>query len=103
DEAGNRVPEVHESGPSAGNQPLRGIDRDSIPMTVTGLPTRCASNTTEVSAPAMSAQRSSGGWSWSTKDRLTVRMSEGFLSSEFFSAEKISPTVVKSLPGCTCG
>ena len=34
---------------------------------------------------------------------MTVRMSNGFLRSAFFSAEKISPTVAKSLPATACG
>ncbi len=72
-------------------------------MTVTGFPPRCASNTTEVSASAMSAHRSSTAWSWSTTERITVRMSNGFLRSGLVSDEKMSPTVVKSLDGCTCG
>ncbi len=77
--------------------------RDSMPMTLTGYPPRCASNTTDVSASAMSAHRSSTVWSWSTSERITVRMSNGFLRSGFVSAEKMSPTVVKSLDGWMCG
>ena len=34
---------------------------------------------------------------------MTVRMSNGFFRSGFAVAEKMSPTVVKSLNGCTCG
>ena len=45
----------------------------------------------------MPAQRSRTAWSWSTTARITVRMSNGFLRSGFVSAEKMSPTVVKSL------
>ena len=51
----------------------------------------------------MSAHRSSTGWSWSTTERITVRMSNAFLRSLLVLAEKMSPTVVKSLDGCTCG
>ena len=51
----------------------------------------------------MPAQRSSTGWSWSESARITVRMSNGFLRSGLASAEKISPTVVKSLPATSCG
>jgi hypothetical protein len=47
----------------------------------------------------MSGHRSSTGWSWSTTDRMTVRMSNGFLRSLLTVAEKISPTVVNSLEG----
>jgi hypothetical protein len=72
EDCGNRVPEVHWSGPSAGTHPVRGMTRDSMPMTDTGIPAMCASNTTEVSASAMSAHRSSTGWSWSTTERMTV-------------------------------
>ena len=56
-----------------------------------------------MSASAMAAQRSSTSWSWSTTARITVRMSNGFLRSGLVSAEKMSPTVVKSLIGCWCG
>jgi hypothetical protein len=103
DERGNSVPAVHWSGPSAGKLPRRGIGRDSMPSTVTGRPPRCASSTTVVSASAMPAQRSSTGWSWSLTARMTVRMSNGFLRSGFAVAEKMSPTVVKSLDGWSCG
>ena len=51
----------------------------------------------------MPAQRSSTGWSWSDRARITVRMSNGFLRSGLAVAEKISPTVVKSLPATRCG
>ena len=59
--------------------------------------------TTAVSASAMPAQRSSVGRSWSATARMTVRMSKAFLRSALVSAEKISPTVVKSLPSTSCG
>ena len=51
----------------------------------------------------MPAQRSSVSWSWSATARITVRMSKAFLRSGLVSAEKISPTVVKSLPSTSCG
>lgn len=51
----------------------------------------------------MPAQRSSTGWSWSATARITVRMSNAFLRSGLAVAEKISPTVLKSLPGSECG
>ncbi len=51
----------------------------------------------------MPAQRSSTGWSWSDSARITVRMSNGFLRSGLCSAEKIRPTVVKSLSTGACG
>ncbi len=74
-----------------------------MPTRHTGHPPRCASCTTAVSASAMPAHRSSTGWSVSATARITVRMSNAFLRSGFFSAEKISPTVVKSLPATSCG
>ena len=74
-----------------------------MPIRQTGQPPRCASCTTAVSASAIPAQRSSTGWSWSDSARITVRMSKGFLRSGLCSAEKISPTVVKSLSGMACG
>ena len=51
----------------------------------------------------MPAQRSSVGWSWSARARITVRMSKAFLRSGLEVAEKISPTVVKSLSADSCG
>ena len=51
----------------------------------------------------MPAQRSSTWWSWSDTARMTVRMSKAFLRSGLAVAEKISPTVAKSLPARTCG
>ena len=51
----------------------------------------------------MPAQRSSTGWSWSATARITVRMSNAFLRSGLAVAEKISPTVLKSLSGSECG
>ena len=74
-----------------------------MPSRHTGLPPRCTSCTTAVSASAMPAQRSSTGWSWSASARITVRMSNGFLRSGLAVAEKISPTVAKSLPASECG
>ena len=62
-----------------------------------------ASETTAVSASAMPAQRSSVAWSWSATARIRVRMSNGFLRSGFVADEKMSPTVVKSLPASACG
>jgi hypothetical protein len=59
--------------------------------------------TTEVSASAIPAQRSRTGWSWSLTARITVRMSKGFFRSGLAVAEKMSPTVVKSLDACRCG
>ena len=38
EDCGKRVPDVHWSGPSAGTHPLRGMTRDSMPMTHTGIP-----------------------------------------------------------------
>jgi hypothetical protein len=35
--------------------------------------------------------------------RISVRMSNAFLRSGFACAEKMSPTVVKSLPSMACG
>lgn len=86
-----------------GGKPRRGTDRDSIPIRQTGHPPMCTSCTAEVSASAMPAQRSSTAWSWSDSARITVRMSNGFLRSGLCCAEKISPTVVKSLPAIVCG
>jgi hypothetical protein len=103
DERGNSVPAVQTSGPSAGKLPRRGSGRDSMPTTVTGWPPRCASTTTEVSASAMPAHRSSTAWSWSAIARMTVRMSNAFFRSGLAVAEKMSPTVVNSLAGCWCG
>ncbi len=40
DERGNSVPAVHWSGPSVGNDPRRGMGRDSTPSTATGFPPR---------------------------------------------------------------
>ena len=51
----------------------------------------------------MPAHRSSTGWSASVTARITVRMSKGFFRSGLASAEKMSPTVVKSLQGALCG
>ena len=51
----------------------------------------------------MPAQRSSVAWSWSATARITVRMSNAFLRSGLLAGEKISPTVVKSLSGASCG
>ncbi len=59
--------------------------------------------TTEVSASAMPAHRSSTSPSESTTARITVRMSNGFFRSGLAVAEKMSPTVVKSLLGCVWG
>ena len=67
------------------------------------MPPRCTSCTTAVSASAMPAQRSRTAWSWSASARITTRMSNCFLRSGFLAAEKISPTVVKSLPATACG
>ena len=74
-----------------------------MPSRHTGRPPMCASCTTAVSASAMPAQRSSTGWSWSDSARITVRISNGFFRSGLCSAEKIWPTVVKSLPSIACG
>ncbi len=91
------------SGPSVGGNPRRGTERDSTPTRQTGHPPRWTSCTTAVSASAIPAQRSSTGWSASDTARITVRMSNAFLRSGFVSGEKISPTVVKSLPSALCG
>ena len=91
------------SGPSVGGKPRRGTVLDSIPTRQTGNPPSCASCTTAVSASAIPAQRSSTGWSWSATARISVRMSNAFLRSGFVAAEKISPTVLKSLSGTLCG
>ena len=91
------------SGPSVGGKPRRGTGRDSMPSRQTGQPPRWASFTTAVSASAIPAHRSSVGWSWSASARITVRMSKAFLRSGLVAAEKISPTVVKSLSGELCG
>ena len=56
-----------------------------------------------MSASAIPAHRSSVAWSWSATARITVRMSKAFLRSGLLSAEKIWPTVVKSLSGVLCG
>ena len=56
-----------------------------------------------VSASAIPAHRSRVGWSWSARARMTVRMSKAFLRSGLEAAEKISPTVVKSLSATSCG
>jgi hypothetical protein len=61
DDCGKRVPAVQVSGPSLGGNPRLGTGRDSMPMSDTGLPPRWASSTTDVSASAMPAQRSSVG------------------------------------------
>ena len=74
-----------------------------MPSRHTGSPPRCASCTTAVCAAAIPAQRSSTRWSWSATARITVRMSKGFLRSGLAAAEKISPTVLNSLPGSVCG
>jgi hypothetical protein len=65
-------------------------------------PTR-ASTTTAVSASAIPAQRSSIGWSWSARARITVRMSNGFFRSGLLTEDQMSPTVAKSLPSRACG
>ncbi len=103
DDRGNRVPAVQVSGPSLGGKPGRGTGRDSMPTRLTGQPPRWASNTTEVSASAMPAQRSSGRWSWSTTARIRVRMSKAFFRSGLVVGEKMSPTVWKSLSAISCG
>ena len=59
DERGNSVPAVQMSGPSLGGKPRRGIGRDSMPIRQTGRPPRWASKTTDMSASAIPAQRSS--------------------------------------------
>ncbi len=74
-----------------------------MPITVTGYPPRWASTTTDVSASAIAAHRSSIAWSLSTTDAMTARMSNGFLRSLFVSSAKISPTVVNGLSGWLCG
>ncbi len=74
-----------------------------MPSRHTGWPPTCASWTTAVSASAMPAQRSRTSWSWSATARITVRMSKAFLRSGLVSAEKISPTVRKSLPSTSWG
>ncbi len=56
-----------------------------------------------VSASAQAAQRSRTSWSWSTTARITVRMSKAFLRSGLASEDQMSPTVVKSLIGWSCG
>ena len=56
-----------------------------------------------MSASAIPAQRSSTGWSWSDSARITTRMSNGFFRSGLCAAEKIWPTVAKSLPAIACG
>src|SRR5271166_2147245 len=58
DERGKRVPAVHWSGPSAGTKPSLDTGCDSMPMRHTGMPPRCASHTTAVSADRMPDQRS---------------------------------------------
>ena len=103
DDRGKSVPAVQVSGPSLGGKPRRGTDLDSMPMRQTGRPPRWASCTTEVSASAMPAQRSSTGWSASATARISVLMSNGFLRSGLVADEKMSPTVVKSLPSTSCG
>ncbi len=102
-EAGNSVPAVNRSGPSAGGKPRRASGRDSMPIRQAGQPPIRASVTTAVSASAMSAQRSRTGWSWSATARMTARMSKGFLRSGLAVAEKISPTLVKGVSGWLWG
>jgi len=97
------VPEDHASGPSAGIAPKRDSGRHSMPSSDTGQPPRWASHVTAISASRMPAQRSSGSWSASATARITVRMSNGFLRPGFVSSEKISPTVLRSEPGASCG
>ena len=103
DERGNSVPAVQVSGPSVGGNPGRGCGRDSIPINDTGHPPRCASKTTDVSAPAIPAQRSSTLWSWSVTECINVRMSNGFLRSGLVAGEKMSPTTRNSLSATSCG
>src|SRR5665647_3463434 len=74
EERGNSVPAVQMSGPSLGGNPRRGWGLDSIPINDTGNPPRWASKTTEVSASAMPAHRSSTSWSWSVTARILVRI-----------------------------
>jgi len=98
DERGNRVPEVHWSGPSAGWKPRRGRGRDSKPRTEAGWPPRKASQTTPISASSMPYQRSRGSRSWSMTAAITRRMSKGFLRPALPASEKVSPTTSKPSP-----
>jgi hypothetical protein len=63
DDCGKSVPADQNSGPSAGTNACRGSGRDWMPIMHTGMPPRCASQTTAVSPPRRSRQRSSGAWS----------------------------------------
>ena len=68
------------------------------------MPPRCTSCTTAVSASAMPGPALQHRVVLVGRARrITVRMSNGFLRSGLCSAEKISPTVVKSLSGIACG
>ena len=58
----------------------------------------CASHTIAVSAARHWPQRSSGSESASATARITERMSNGFLRSGLWVAEKMSPTVAMSEP-----
>ena len=104
DDCGKSVPEVHDGGPSAGTDPVRGRPWDSSPIRQSGIPPMCASHTMAFSPSRQRAQRSNGSWSVSVTARITDRMSKGFLRSPLSSAEKTSPTRSKSDPGTgLCG
>ena len=104
DDCGNSVPEVYDDGPPAGTNPRRATVWDSMPSRHTGMPPTCASHTIAVSAPRHWLQRSSGSESASATARITERMSNGFLRSALWVAEKTSPTVAMSEPAIgVCG
>ena len=87
-------------GPSTGQNPCRVSGLDSKPISTTGCPPRCASSASTEAALAVSAHRSSGGWSASITPVSSERMSKGFLRSGLIAGSKISPSAANSGPSC---
>ena len=69
-----------------------------MPIRLTGMPPRCASQTIAVSAPCQIRQRSRWPPSWSITPLISARIENGRLRSRLVSGSKISPNVRKSWP-----